>query len=324
LWNQFSIELQGGANSSLLSGGVFGDFKVTPNKDNTFLTFYNREYNLVDAITKQSWDPHSMSFPVDLGISALGGKEFNISDKTLSLFYSVSYKSNYAHSTGVYKRFNSNTIYSDFSDTETWTSNENLTGLLNLAYRFNTNHKLNYNLLFINKLTDQVYEQGRNGSGYKFDMDEISNSFFARDMNTRTTMLIVNQLLGDHRFSETNKMEWGVSYNRVAADEPNRIRNYTGFDNNTLYFSYRIADFENRKSSQEIDDNEINGYLRNKLDFNRGNHSYHLNYGVTYRNKQRDFSNQFVGVQLVGVRKEDDNVDDITSIFTSPSFDSGK
>lgn len=322
--DQFSIELQGGANSSLLSGGVFGDFKVTPNKDNTFLTFYNREYNLVDAITKQSWDPHSMSFPVDLGISALGGKEFNISDKTLSLFYSVSYKSNYAHSTGVYKRFNSNTIYSDFSDTETWTSNENLTGLLNLAYRFNTNHKLNYNLLFINKLTDQVYEQGRNGSGYKFDMDEISNSFFARDMNTRTTMLIVNQLLGDHRFSETNKMEWGVSYNRVAADEPNRIRNYTGFDNNTLYFSYRIADFENRKSSQEIDDNEINGYLRNKLDFNRGNHSYHLNYGVTYRNKQRDFSNQFVGVQLVGVRKEDDNVDDITSIFTSPSFDSGK
>lgn len=322
--DQFSVELQGGVNSSLLSGDVFSDFKVSPNRDNFFLTFYQREYNLVDAITKQSWDPRTKRYPVDLGISATGGKEFKISEKTVSLFYTLSYKSDYAHSTGVYKRFNSNTVYSDFSDTESWISNENLTGLLNLAYRLNTNHKLNYNLLFINKLTDQVYEQGRNGSGYKFDMDEISDSFFTRDMNTRTTMLIVNQLLGDHRFSETNKVEWGLGYNSVASDEPNRIRTYTGFNNNKLYFSYRISDFENRKSSQEIDDKEINGFLRNKLDLNLDGHSYQLNYGVNYRNKQRDFSNQFVGVQLAGVRKEDDHVDDITSIFTSSSFDSGK
>jgi len=322
--DQFTVELQGGINSSLLSGGVFGDFKVSPNRNNSFLTFYQREYNLVDAITKQSWDPRTKRYPVDLGISATGGKEFNISEKTLSLFYTLSYKSDYAHSTGVYKRFNSNTVYSDFSDTELWTSNENLTGLLNMAYRLNANHKLNYNLLLINKLTDHVYEQGRNGSGYKFDMDEISDSFFTRDMNTRKTMLIVNQLLGDHHFSETNKVEWGVGYNTVASDEPNRIRTYTGFDQNTLYFSYRISDFENRKSSQEIDDREINGYLRNKLDLNLGGHLYQLNYGVNYRNKQRDFSNQFVGVQLAGVRKEDDNVDDITSIFTDPSFNTGK
>ncbi|MBK5196146.1 MAG: TonB-dependent receptor, partial [Proteiniphilum sp.] len=315
--DQFSVELQGGINSSLLSDGVFSDFKVSPNKDNSLMTFYNRAYNLVDAITRQSWDPRRKSFPMDIGISAIGGKEFKISKRTLSLFYTLSYKTDYTHSTGVYKRFNSNTVYSNFSDTESWTSNENLTGLINLAYRFNTNHKLNYNLLFINKLSDNVYEQGRNGSGYKFDMDEISDSFFTRDMNTRTTMLIVNQLLGDHRFSETNKVEWGIGYNTVASDEPNRIRTYTGFDNNSLYFSYRISDFENRKSSQEIDDTEINGFLRNKIDLNLGDRSYNLNYGVNYRNKQRDFTNQFVGVQLMGVRKDDDNVDDITSIFTS-------
>lgn len=322
--DQFSVEVQGGINSSVLSDDVFGDFKVSPNRSNSFLTFYQREYNLVDAITKQSWDPRATNFPVDLGISATGGKEFEIAERTLSLFYTLSYKSDYAHSSGVYKRFNSNTVYSDFSDTESWTSNENLTGLLNMAYRLNANHKLNYNLLLINKLTDHVYEQGRNGSGYKFDMDEISDSFFTRDMNTRTTRLMVNQLLGEHRFSETNKVEWGVGYNTVASDEPNRIRTYTGFDQNTLYFSYRISDFENRKSSQEIDDREINGYLRNKLDLNLGGHLYQLNYGVNYRNKQRDFSNQFVGVLLAGVRKEDDNVDDITSVFTASSFNSAK
>ncbi len=173
-------------------------------------------------------------------------------------------------------------------------------------------------------MTDDVYEQGRNRKGYKFDMDEISDSFFSRDMNTRTTRLIVNQLLGDHYLSDGYRVEWGLGYNRVASDEPNRIRSYTGFDNNSLYFSYRISDFDNRISSQEIDDTEVNGFLRNRIDFSVGEGSYHLNFGLNYRNKKRDFSNQFVGVQLMGFRKEDDNVDDLTSIFASPSFDRQK
>ena len=322
--DQFTLELQGGVNSSLLSNNQFGNFRVTPNLQNSLLTFYSREHNLVDAITKQSWDPRGKSLPLDFGITTTGGKEFTLMERDLTLFYTLSYKSDHSHTTGVYRRFNSNTVYSDFSDTETWSSSANLTGLLNLAYRFNNNHKINYNLLFINKLTDQVYEQGRNGNGFKFDMDEISNSFFTRDMNSRTTMVLVNQLLGDHRFSDSNRLEWGLGYNLTAADEPNRIRNYTGFDQGSIYFSYRIADFENRKSSQEIDDREVNGYIRNKLDLALGGHPWKLEYGLNYRNKQRDFSNQFVGVQMMGLRKGDDNVDDLTSLFTDPGFEPSK
>lgn len=319
--DQFSVEWQMGLNSSLLSDGVFRNFKSTPNVQNSFLTFYNRKYPLVEAVTKQGWDSRNSRFPVDFGLSTMGGKEFEWADTKFSLFYTLSYKSDFSHTNGVYRRFNSNTRYSDFSDTESWTSNENLTGLINLAYRFNPRHKLNYNFLLVNKLTDNVYEQGRNGRGYKFDMDEISNSFFSRDMNTRTTRLLVNQLLGSHRFSEENRVEWGIGYNKVASDEPNRIRTYTGFNQESLYFSYRISDFENRKSSQEIDDAEFNGYVRNLVDFSLGGNTYNLTYGLNYRNKQRDFSNRFVGVQLMGVRKEDDNVDDISSIFSSSAFD---
>ena len=84
-------------------------------------------------------------------------------------------------------------------------------------------------------------------------------------MNSRTTMVLVNQLLGDHRFSDSNRLEWGLGYNLTAADEPNRSE-ITRFRPGSIYFSYRIADFENRKSSQEIDDREVNGYIRNKLD----------------------------------------------------------
>ena len=223
------------------------------------MSFYSRPQTLVQAITKQSWDPGKRKMPVDFGISTLGGLKFDLFEKPLSIFYTLSYKRDFSYSAGIYRRFNANTVYSDFLDTESWTFNENFTGLMNFSYRLNGNNKLNYNFLLVNKLFDNVYEQGRDGKGYKFDMDQISDSFFARDMNTRTTRLLVNQLLGEHNLSENNKLDWGVGFNLVGADEPNRIRTYTGFYNNELYFSYRISDFENRKSSQEINDKEING-----------------------------------------------------------------
>ncbi len=317
---QFSIGLQGGINSSVATDGVFGNFVSSPGLENSTLSFYNRTYSLKDAMTKQSWDPRSQSFPVDFGISTTGGVEFDILDNPFSLFYTLSYKRDFSHTNGIYRRFNSNTLYSEFLDTESWGMNENLTGLLNLAYRFNADHKLNYNFLFINKLSDEVYEQGRDGQGYKFDMDQISDSFFARDMNLRTTRLIVNQLLGDHNLSEANKLEWGIGYNTAASDEPNRIRTYTGFYNGGLFFSPRISDFENRRSSQKIDDREINGFIKDKIDFQMNDKNYYVDFGVNYRSKSRDFSNRFVGAYLQNVSTSSANVDDITSIFTGSTF----
>ena len=67
---------------------------------------------LVDAITKQSWDPRGKSLPLDFGITTTGGKEFTLLERDLTLFYTLSYKSDHSHTTGVYRRFNSNTVYS--------------------------------------------------------------------------------------------------------------------------------------------------------------------------------------------------------------------
>ncbi|WP_418894270.1 TonB-dependent receptor domain-containing protein [Limibacterium fermenti] len=321
---QFSIGLQGGFNSSVNPNNVFGNFKASPNLANSTATFYSRKYNLLDAMTRQSWDPAKGNAPLDYGISTIGGYEFKLFENPLSLFYTLSYKKDYNYTQGVYRRFNSNVLYSEFLDTESWTSNETLTGLVNLAYRFHQNHKINYNFLLVGKLRDNVYEQGRNGEGYKLDMDEISNSFFARDMNLKTTQLMVNQLLGNHRIADNQTLQWGLGYNTVAADEPNRIRNYTGFHNNGLYFSYRIADFENRKSSQEIDDNEINGYLKDRIAFRVKDNDWHANIGVNYRHKTRDFHSQFVGADLRGTTTQAADVDNLSGIFTSESFTADK
>ena len=315
----FSIELQGGLNSGVLNKNVFKNFSTSPNLNNSFMSFYSRPQTLVQAITKQSWDPGKRKMPVDFGISTLGGLKFDLFEKPLSIFYTLSYKRDFSYSAGIYRRFNANTVYSDFLDTESWTFNENFTGLMNFSYRLNGNNKLNYNFLLVNKLFDNVYEQGKDGKGYKFDMDQISDSFFARDMNTRTTRLLVNQLLGEHNLSENNKLDWGVGFNLAGADEPNRIRTYTGFYNNELYFSYRISDFENRKSSQEINDKEINGYVKNRYDFKINKKDIYINSGLNFRNKIRDFEADFVGVDLRGITAEP-NVDNISSIFAGSSF----
>ncbi|NJW55915.1 hypothetical protein, partial [Salinimicrobium oceani] len=86
--------------------------------------------------------------------------------------------------------------------------------------------------LFINKLTDEVYESGRNGEGVVFEETAASEGLnqFVRDQNIKQTRLWINQLHGSHQFSEKNELKWALGYNLIDADEPNRIRNEVNID----------------------------------------------------------------------------------------------
>ena len=64
--------------------------------------------------------------------------------------------------------------------------------------------------------------------------------------------MFVNQLHGDHRFSDNHQLKWGAGYNFVLAEEPNRIRNEANIlDENTVQYAH-VGDFQQRKSSQKL------------------------------------------------------------------------
>lgn len=315
----FTIGLSGGGNSNVFN--LSDNFRRTVISNDQTFGFHKKKYALIDAIKLQGWDTEkSGKKPINFGISLSGGKKFQIGDKDFRVVASVAHSKSYEYRKGLFKRYRSNILYENFKNTETYKTNYNTTGYLRLSSKINDKNKLKYNTLFVSKSSDNLYEQGRDRTGYLFDVEPREYGAFVRDQNFKETQLIINQILGDHMLNDNLKMLWGAGYNYVLAEEPNRIRNeivledYESSDNNKVEF-YNIGDFQQRKSSQKINDNELNGFIENQWKFGSTEDEYEekpytLDLGVNFRKKDRDFKSLFMGIRR-------DNTDKLLA----PSFD---
>ncbi|MEX1382792.1 outer membrane beta-barrel protein [Lutibacter sp.] len=319
---KFSVDISGGTNTNAIKNGIFDNFKATQNVNNVTAGFYSQKYALIDAITLQSWNTETRSTPLNFGISLTGGKKFELFGKDLSIFATASHDNSFSYQKGIFKKYRSNVLDNSFTDAETFGSNINTTGLFNLAYRLNGNHKISYNSLFVNKTIDYLYEQGRNGEGYVFDQDPSEYGAFVRDQNLKQTRMFVNQVLGTHDITENNELNWAVGYNYVIAKEPNRIRNEVNIlDANTVQFAH-VGDFQQRKSNQKIKDTELNGYIKDQITFNAdSDNPLKLNFGANFRQKERSFTSLFIGVRAKGFQVA--SIDDLSAAFIDTYFNNG-
>lgn len=306
------VKLESEVNTNVLKDEIWSNFKSTQNYNDVTFGFYNRPFTTKDAITNQSWNTTTKSFPLGRDFSFLGGKNFKLFNNEISVFTNLSHSNTSEYQSGIYKKYRSNILDNSFTDAEMFTININTTGLLNLNYEFNDQNNINYNGLVVFKTIDDLFEQGRNGEGYVFDQDPQEEGAFVRDQNLKETKMSVNQILGSHQLGNKNKVEWAAAYNYVTANEPNRIRNEVNIlDENTVQFAH-VGDFQQRKSSQKIEDSEINGYLKDEFKIiEEESKKIKLDFGGNFRMKQRDFSSLFLGVRAKGVQVESiDNLDE--------------
>ena len=325
---KLTIGLSSGTNTNVMKSGVFDNFKTTQNFQDLKFGFYDRPYNTLNAINNQSWATDKRSFPIGYGVSINGGKDVKLRGKNLSVFVTLSHEGSSEYMDGVYKKYRTNELYNSFSDAETFKTEINTTGLVNLALDLDVNNKISFNSLSVFKTVDELYEAGRNGEGFVFDQDPKQTEAFVRDQNLKETRLFINQLLGSHKTGDKNNVKWAVGYNAVKADEPNRIRNEVNMmDNGTVEFSY-VGDYQQRKSFQTIEDSEINGFVNDELKFkDEDNNKLKLDFGVNFRNKERDFESQFIGVRGKGSAfavSSIDNLDEAllnTGLYGSSSSD---
>ncbi|MFK5959681.1 MAG: TonB-dependent receptor [Lutibacter sp.] len=320
--SKYSIDISGGTNTNVIKSEVYDNFKATQNLNDLNFGIYTNRYATIDAITLQSWNTETKSTPVNFRISLSAGKKIQLFGKDLSIFVNASHGNSFNHQIGIYKQYRSNILNNYFTDAETFTSNYNATGLFNVKYKLNENHKISYNSLFVNKTIDYLYEQGRNGEGYVFDQNPAEDGAFVRDQNLKQTRMFVNQFIGTHSISETNNLNWAVGYNYVIAREPNRIRNEVNIlDENTVQFAH-VGDFQQRKSNQKIKDTELNGYLKDQITFNKnGNNPFKINFGANFRQKERSFNSLFIGVRAKGFQVT--SIDNLSSAFIKTNFDNG-
>ena len=322
---EFSARLRSGYNTNVL--GLDGDFKRSIASEDVTFGFHKKKFATVDLITKQAWDPLTTSNTANYSLALGGGSKFQLFGKDLSFYLAGTHSTSYEYQSGIFKSYRSNVLDNSFNDVENFTTNTNSTAYANLGLKINNDNRIKVSSLWVNKSSDNVYEQGRNGEGYVFDQDPKETQAFVRDQNFKQTILIVNQINGTHQISETNKLEWAGGYNYVLAEEPNRVRNEANIyfeDNEEAQYAH-VGDFQQRKSNQKIEDREFNGLIKDQIDFGKldadDNRNYRLNVGANYRKKERVFSSQFIGVKARDFRAP--SIDDFSDTFTEENFENG-
>ncbi|WP_271406380.1 TonB-dependent receptor [Tenacibaculum soleae] len=308
----FSISVSGGGNTNAID---VDNFKQSIISDDVTFGFHKKKYALQNLMTLQGWDTKNVATPINYGISLSGAKKFNFLNKQWKVLTSISHSKSAEYRSGLFKSYRSNVLNNSFTDIENFISKTNSTGYIRVDVKLNDNNKIKYNTLFVNKGEDGLYEQGRNGEGYVFDQDPQEDGAFVRDQNFKQTTMFINQLIGQHKWNKNNQLNWATGYNYVLAEEPNRIRNEVNILNPTtsplIQFAH-VGDYQQRKSSQKIEDIEYNAYIENQWSLGQvadeyDAKPYKLNYGLNFRKKERSFNSLFLGFRAKG--------------FTAPSID---
>ncbi|MGB5943591.1 MAG: TonB-dependent receptor [Leeuwenhoekiella sp.] len=339
---ELSVGVRTGVNTNAVQSGVSDNFLITANTSDYSFGFLkdqgfnqnplpsggaSRDVANYPRITQQSWNPNATSSPINYRYAVTGGKKIGENFKFL---VTGSQSSNYDYRQGVFREFSENFIDDSITDATEYRRNIATTGLLNLDYRVADGNNLRGVVLYVNNLSDIVFEGGRNGEASIFEETDINEplSQFVRDQNTRQTQLLVNQLLGDHKIGERHDLSWGLAYNIVNANEPNRIRNEFNVNEDLSFVQFgRTGGFQQRKTFQLIDDEEVAANLQDVFvlseNIDTGN-AIIVTGGANFRYKTRDFLSQFIGVEEDALNTiNPSSLDNLDPVFTTDNFASG-
>ncbi|MBO3115468.1 TonB-dependent receptor [Winogradskyella sp. DF17] len=297
------VSLGSGVNS-LAAGENF-----VRNDGPSFFGYYNRyDVNPFNVVLGQTVDPQDGSSPINLNGTISGGYSHNFDDDTrLSFFATLGFSNGYEYRQGVARDF-TNVLKVDFPNVEEYDYSTNTTGMLNIDFKLDNTNSFKFSSLFINSSSDQVGYFGTQGQGFNRDdiasVDPNGLGFFTINGRFNQDMVLVNQLLGKHLFDDdTLELTWGVGYNLVMSDEPDRRRfsfeNYQfALDNdpNTNPIFYTNIPFDNQRFFQSIQDNEYSSFLNFKKEFSE---NFKLNIGHNGRLKRRAFSSIRYGYEIV-------------------------
>jgi hypothetical protein len=228
--------------------------------------------------------------PIGSSFGISGGKNFEVgSSGKLTLFATANFTNEYTSITeGSVKSINGMGVANkDFEDFTSMAYNTNFTAMGNVGYKMNANHKISFNTVFINtsSLSKEEY------SGFFVDGAEDGNGFIRRNKYEKNTLWI-NQLLGDHKLTERSKFNWGVSYNTITGDQPDRAQNTLNLQPGGGYVLLGQSSANNHRYFQKLNETEIAANLSVDYKFRKnadGDYNGKFTFGYSAKIKNRDF-----------------------------------
>lgn len=229
--------------------------------------------------------------PVAGSFGISGGKSFDVgSEGKLSVFATGSFSNEYTSKRDGSAKGSVNgdgsLVNRNFKTFSSMGYHTNTTGLVNVGYKINNNHKISFNSLFINT-SDQAKDEY---FGYIADLADAGNGLIRRSQYVKNT-LFVNQLLGEHTISNRSKFNWAVAQNNITGDMPDRMYNtMRQTDNGYLIISQSKPD--NHRYFQRLKEYETVASASADYKFNKDNEGgfkgkFTLGYNGRFKN--RDF-----------------------------------
>lgn len=309
----FNVSINSGFNSQAIGE----DF--VRSEGTSYFGFYNRYDNDPFAvILSHGVDPEAAESNIPFSGSLEGGYSFNINDEQrISFFGTAVFSNSYEFLEGPAVDF-TNDVKVRFPEAKWYDYDTNTALMASVIYNHKTGHKLKYTSLFSNTSSDEVSFFGTGGNG--FNRDGFSGNgdggFYQMNVQFNQEMIFVNQLNGTHKFDKIWLLDWGVGFNKVFSDEPDRKRisleDYQfslDSDPTTNPIYYDNIAFDNQRFFQSIEDDELNSYFN--LNY-KINDNVNITMGYNGRTKERRFNNWRYGYEILD--KLNNPVTDVNSL----------
>lgn len=240
-------------------------------------------YNFQNSLNPISRTPFGGS------IALKGGKSYDVGNQgKVNLFATANFNNGFEYRQGINQATDSHGNPLKSFDQEKFSYKTNTTGMFNVNYSLNEDHKLCYNFLFVNS-SDQSRDVYK---GFIRDLAEENNGLIQRGTYIQNT-LFVHQLLGNHLFNEKTELDWGISLNEVEGNMPDRTQNTLGFrESLNGYTLIQNSTTDNHRYYQNLTENEwaTNVVLsrkigKNELGYSKGK----ISLGYNGRFKEREF-----------------------------------
>ena len=262
-----------------------------------FFGFNNHSFNKKNSPYAQypfstKWNFNNARNPFNTNLEIEGGASIG----KLSIFAYAGFDNNYVFSKGQEGFYDSTGDPIKQMNVERNTYTSNTTALVNLAYRFNSRHKINFTSNFIHSSE----QDARFFEGY---MREVGANVKINRGDNKITSTLINQLYGTHKIKDSWTADWGLSYNIMNSKRPDRLQNT--FDANTHFLNAGSA-INNHRYFDDLKDNTMSGFFTLSKQFE--NLKITAGYNGTY--KERDFDNTTIGLNFSSITNVDpDNVD---------------
>lgn len=201
----------------------------------------NNLVNVGFPITTSSKD-QEVDNPINSSLSLEFGTKLDIGSGRLSIFGYGSFDNGYSYQEGItggaFKADNS--TLKVYDDSREYEYNTNTSGLLNLNYKFNSNHNLNFSSNYIHTTDQELgYYNGYDRDYWDLDPNQDRYVTNIRRATYKTNDLFANQLRGDHQISEKLQLGWNAGFNYLDSRRPDRQQNASIYDKdlNSSFFA---------------------------------------------------------------------------------------